>query len=56
MRAPFKVGQVLQLKSGGPTLTVSVEEDAQGIVEVKWFTATGELRSAMLHYDVLKEY
>ena len=56
MRAPFTVGQVVQLKSGGPTLTVTVEENAQGYVEVKWFTATGELRSATLHWEVLREY
>jgi uncharacterized protein YodC (DUF2158 family) len=56
VRAPYKVGQVVQLLSGGPTMTVTVEENGEGFVELKWFTATGELRSAMLHADVLRPY
>ena len=49
----FKVGDVVRLKSGGPSMTVKDAESSPGTVECVWFA--GELiQSAYFVPDVLK--
>lgn len=36
--ASFKVGDIVQLKSGGPQMTVADANLATGEVQCKWFT------------------
>ena len=49
----FSVGSVVQLKSGGVTMTVSNSIDA--IVECTWFTPKGDLKSASFAPTMLKQ-
>ena len=37
MSEPIKKGDVVQLKSGGPMMTVSTDPENDGIVECVWF-------------------
>ena len=37
----FKIGDVVRLKSGGPLMTITAEEDEKGFVHATWFDASG---------------
>jgi len=51
MALKWKIGDVVQLPSGGPAMTLSlIEKDT--CVECAWFV-NGELRSAKFHPDAL---
>jgi len=51
-KAPFKVGDVVKLKSGGPPMTVSSVESGEGeggyVVFCIWFNSKGNEKSG--HY------
>jgi uncharacterized protein YodC (DUF2158 family) len=49
----FKVGDVVQLKSGGPLMTVSSPSDG-GKVFCEWFNRDWESRADKFHPDCLK--
>ena len=51
---PFKVGDIVQLKSGGPALTVS-NVFAAGVVEAKWFDG-GRVRHADFDLATLQTF
>jgi len=53
MKNKFKVGDVVRLKSGGPSMTVKDAESSPGTVECVWF-AGGIIQSAYFVPDVLK--
>jgi len=46
--ARFEVGDVVQLRSGGPTMTVQEVMEIGGHVRCQWFVE-GELRSGIFH-------
>ena len=49
----FNVGDVVQLKSGGMSMTVSDSSSAG--VQCTWFTAKGDLKSVRFDPAMLKE-
>lgn len=54
--AEFKIGDVVQLKSGGPTMTVS-HRSGSGQYECSWFNQNGgsfEIKWHSFPSDVLK--
>jgi uncharacterized protein YodC (DUF2158 family) len=51
----FKGGDVVQLKSGGPAMTVSKERRAGELV-CEWFDVTGKYQSQDFEPDSLKAY
>ena len=51
----FKKGDVVQLKSGGPAMTVSKERRA-GELFCEWFDATEKYQSQDFEPDSLKTY
>lgn len=50
-----KVGDVVQLKSGGPQMTVSETNDSE-MLECTWFDSSNELKTAFFKSDVVEEY
>jgi uncharacterized protein YodC (DUF2158 family) len=48
----FKVGNVVQLKSGGPTMTVRETKEK---VDCQWFDDKGELKQRAFDEGVLKK-
>ena len=53
MQETFKPGDVVQLKSGGPTMTVDAVGD---VVGCKWFTDDGRLNCANFLHAMLEKY
>ena len=51
----FKTGDVVQLKSGGPAMTVS-KEQGNGELFCQWFDATEKYQSQSFESDSLKAY
>ncbi|WP_374527784.1 YodC family protein [Acinetobacter sp.] len=51
----YKIGDVVQLKSGGPTMTVSETNDA-GMVLCTWFDAHSELQEQAFNQELIKPY
>lgn len=49
----FKIGDVVQLKSGGPAMTVSETNDA-GMVLCTWFNSQNELQKQAFTQEILK--
>ncbi len=47
-----QVGDVVQLNSGGPQMTVRVE-DGVGFTDCSWFTPDGEIREHQFHTQML---
>ncbi|MGG4603728.1 YodC family protein [Paenalcaligenes sp. Me131] len=45
----WNIGDVVQLRSGGPRMTVTQLGLTHGRVECSWFVADTELRSAFIH-------
>lgn len=45
MAKPFEVGDVVQLMSGGPVMTIIRIDPAQGTVVVRWFKQSLEVFS-----------
>ncbi len=55
MNGNFQVGDVVQLKSGGPKMTVSViRSDDDGRVECAWFDDKGVERGGVYQPALLK--
>ncbi|MBD8008758.1 YodC family protein [Acinetobacter pecorum] len=51
----FNVGEVVQLKSGGPLMTVSETNDA-GVVECTWFNSENNIQKQAFNQEMLKIY
>jgi uncharacterized protein YodC (DUF2158 family) len=49
----YNVGDIVQLKSGGPKMTISTDADANGYYYAKWFAGskleTGKFRAETLN-------
>lgn len=45
----FKIGDVVQLKSGGPLMTVSNPGNEGSTMTCEWFTKDGESRADKFH-------
>jgi uncharacterized protein YodC (DUF2158 family) len=55
MAQALKIGDVVQLSSGGPKMTVAtLQSDGAGTVRCVWFSPDGKLDSAALPVDVLR--
>ena len=52
----FKIGDVVQLKSGGPTMTVANVSGDSGTVVCHWFDDHGQLKKATLVSESVKAY
>ena len=50
----FDIGKVVQLKSGGPYMTVNSEPDGKNEVICVWFLSD-EFKSASFHPDALQD-
>ena len=50
----FKIGDVVQLKSGGPQMTVMKIEDSE--VTCLWFNAKQEEKNGKYHEGLLRKY
>ncbi len=55
MAKTFKVGDLVELKSGGPPMTVEHEADAQGLIYCTWF-AGKKAEWKRFNPDALKPY
>ena len=55
MAATFKKGEIVQLKSGGPAMTVDDPKTYGGDVVVKWF-AGSKMESAQVDPETLQPY
>lgn len=53
MAATFKIGDVVQLKSSGPKMTVSGAKLSDGDIPCTWFDATGNQKFSAFHPDML---
>ena len=51
----FQIGEVVQLKSGGPKMTVSETNDA-GMVMCTWFDPKKVLKKEAFDQSLLKQY
>lgn len=51
----FKIGDVVQLKSGGPTMTVSETNDV-GMALCTWFDANNEIQEKAFNQELLKAH
>lgn len=51
---PWKPGDVVQVKSGGPPMTVA-GEDQLGMVICEWFVGTNQ-KTGTFNHPVLKKY
>lgn len=51
----FKIGDVVQLKSGGPTMTVSETNDA-GMAVCTWFDSEHELKEHAFNQEILEAH
>lgn len=50
----WKIGDVVQLKSGGPKMTISSEKDERdGTVHCEWFDESGQLKAGRFKAQVL---
>lgn len=49
----WSIGDVVQLRSGGPRMTVTQLGLTHGRVECSWFVADTELRSAFIHSQAI---
>lgn len=49
----WQIGDVVQLKSGGPHMTVTQLGLTHGRVECSWFVEETELRSAFIHSQAI---
>jgi uncharacterized protein YodC (DUF2158 family) len=54
MMADFKAGEVVQLVSGGPKMTVEDQDDLDGEVRCKWF-AGAKLNSGYFQPESLRK-
>lgn len=52
--AEFKEGDVVQLKSGGPLMTISGESDTPGYYLCTWFDDKNEVTSDSFISSILK--
>jgi len=56
----FKRGQIVQLKSGGPQMTVTQVHDDPGpfagYVECSWFGGRSKHESGRFHIETLRDY
>ncbi|HVS38424.1 MAG TPA: DUF2158 domain-containing protein [Gemmataceae bacterium] len=53
----LKIGDVVELKSGGPAMTVmddASESYGRGFLECHWFDKEGKPQSKAFHQDALK--
>jgi len=57
MSTQFSAGDIVQLKSGGPVMTVNSTRDQNGgqVVFVSWFTDTGKLEHAQFKAEAVKK-
>lgn len=52
---PFKEGDVLRLKSGGPKMTV-LKVDADGCVSCKWFDRNGKIHTDSFTSEMVEKF
>ena len=50
-----KIGTVVRLRSGGPLMTVSRNEDVYGTIGVSWIKATGDAMSMSIPPECVVE-
>lgn len=55
MATTWKAGDVVQLGSRGPAMTVTFVDDERGLVHCTWMTTTGEVRWSAFVAETLRQ-
>lgn len=51
---PLKAGELVQLRSGGPVMTVSMVNEVDDVVSVVWHGKSGEVQTQTFSPELLK--